>query len=415
MPKRIIFVDDDPMVLSGLERSLYSMRPEWEMAFVTGGEEALRSMANQPFDVMVTDMRMPVMSGAQLLEEVKQRYPRCLRFVLSGQADKETILKSINPAHQFLSKPCKTDELKRRLGCAFAVRGLIQNPELRGLVSKLESLPSLPTLYVKLTNEINKSNPSMAMVGRLVSEDMAMTAKMLQLVNSPFFGLRVQVSNPSNAVQLLGLDIIKALVVSSHVFSKFQTKLPSEADVDYFWRRSLAVGSYAKRIASLEKATQRVEDDCFAAGLLYDVGKLILASAAREKYGEVLALVKNGGTNLLVAESDVLGCSHAEVGAYLLGVWGLPDSVIEAVAFHHGPSEDCQSQFSPLVATHIASIYFERQNPYWLQDGTVVDVDYLRKTGCLEREQIWSRALEGATSESLKVPETSGAAELDSR
>ena len=186
MPKRIIFVDDDPMVLSGLERSLYSMRPEWEMAFVTGGEEALRSMANQPFDVMVTDMRMPAMSGAQLLEEVKQRYPRCLRFVLSGQADKETILKSINPAHQFLSKPCKTDELKRRLGCAFAVRGLIQNPELRGLVSKLESLPSLPTLYVKLTNEINKSNPSMAMVGRLVSEDMAMTAKMLQLVNSPF-------------------------------------------------------------------------------------------------------------------------------------------------------------------------------------------------------------------------------------
>jgi DNA-binding NarL/FixJ family response regulator len=263
MPKRIIFVDDDPMVLSGLERSLYSMRPEWEMAFVTGGEEALRSMANQPFDVMVTDMRMPAMSGAQLLEEVKQRYPRCLRFVLSGQADKETILKSINPAHQFLSKPCKTDELKRRLGCAFAVRGLIQNPELRGLVSKLESLPSLPTLYVKLTNEINKSNPSMATVGRLVSEDMAMTAKMLQLVNSPFFGLRVQVSNPSNAVQLLGLDIIKALVVSSHVFSKFQTKLLSEPDVDYFWRRSLAVGSYAKRIASMEKATQRVEDDCF--------------------------------------------------------------------------------------------------------------------------------------------------------
>ena len=350
-------------------------------------------MANQPFDVMVTDMRMPVISGAQLLEEVKQRYPRCLRFVLSGPADKETILKSINPAHQFLSKPCKTDELKRRLGCAFAVRGLIQNPELRGLVSKLESLPSLPSLYVKLTNEINKSSPSMATVGRLVSEDMAMTAKMLQLVNSPFFGLRVQVSNPSNAVQLLGLDIIKALVVSSHVFSKFQTKLLSEPDVDYFWRRSLAVGSYAKRIASMEKATQRVEDDCFAAGLLHDVGKLILASAAREKYGEVLALAKNGGTNLLVAESDVLGCSHAEVGAYLLGVWGLPDSVIEAVAFHHGPSEDCQSQFSPLVATHIASIYFERQNPYWLQDGTVVDVEYLRKTGCLEREQIWSRAL----------------------
>jgi HD-like signal output (HDOD) protein len=330
----------------------------------------------------------------ELLEEVKQRHPRCLRFVLSGQADKETILKSINPAHQFLSKPCKTDELKRRLGMRLCGERINPESGAAGLVSKLESLPSLPTLYVKLTNEINKSNPSMATVGRLVSEDMAMTAKILQLVNSPFFGLRAQVSNPSNAVQLLGLDIIKALVLSSHVFSKFQTELLSAADVDYFWRRSLAVGSYAKRIAGLEKAKQRVEDDCFAAGLLHDVGKLILASAARAKYGEVLALVRNGGTNLLVAESDVLGCSHAEVGAYLLGVWGLPDSVIEAVAFHHGPSEDGQSQFSPLIATHIASIYFERQNPYWLQDGTVMDVDYLRKTGCLEREQFWSGGVE---------------------
>jgi len=394
MSKRILFVDDDPLVLSGLERGLHSMRPDWEMVFVSGGQEALRCMAEEPFDVVVTDMQMPVMSGAQLLEKIQQKYPRCLRFVLSGQADKDSILKSVNPAHQFLSKPCQTDELKRRLGRAFAIRGLIQSPELRELVSQQESLPSLPTLYVELTKELSKSEPSVARIAKLVSSDMAMTAKILQLVNSPFFGLRGQVSNPSTAVQLLGMDILKALVLSTHVFSKFRTDLFSQADIDHFWQRSLTVGSYARRIAILERAKQGVEEDCFTAGLLHDVGKLILASAAKAKYAEVLSEVGKQGTNLVAAENAILGCSHARVGAYLLALWGLPDAVIEAVAFHHNPSESFQAAFSPTAAAHVASVYYERWNPYWLQDGTPMDTEHLGKIGCLEREQTWGGILQ---------------------
>jgi len=393
MPRQILFVDDEPMLLSGLKRSLHAMRQEWEMTFVSGGQEALQAMAEHPYDIIVTDMQMPVMNGAQLLEEVKNKYPQCLRFVLSGQANRDTILKTVNPAHQFLSKPCDSAELKRRLTRALAIRNLLQNEELRELVSKLESLPTLPTLYADLIHELDKDEPSVARIGQLVSEDMALTAKILQLVNSAFFGLSGQVSSATNAVGLLGLDIIKALILSTHVLSKFQTDLLNVTDVEYLWKHSLTVAGYAKAIALMENANQRAVDECFTAGLLHDLGKLILASAMHGKYGEVLSRIREKGTNLVAAEIEVLGCSHAEVAAYLMSLWGLPDNVIEGVAWHYHPSESAKSEFSTVATTHVATVYDEQQNPHWMIDSITLDTDYLTRIGCLEKEKEWRRAL----------------------
>ena len=393
MPRQILFVDDEPMLLSGLKRSLHAMRQEWEMTFVSGGREALQAMAEHPYDIIVTDMQMPVMNGAQLLEEVKNKYPQCLRFVLSGQANRDAILKTVNPAHQFLSKPCDGAELKRRLTRALAIRNLLQNEELRELVSKLESLPTLPTLYADLIHELDKDEPSVARIGQLVSEDMALTAKILQLVNSAFFGLSGQVSSATNAVGLLGLDIIKALILSTHVLSKFQTDLLNVTDVEYLWKHSLTVAGYAKAIALMEKANQRAVDECFTAGLLHDLGKLILASAMNGKYGEVLSRIREKGTNLVAAEIEVLGCSHAEVAAYLMSLWGLPDNVIEGVAWHYHPSESAKSEFSTVATTHAATVYDEQQNPHWMIDSITLDTDHLTRIGCLEKEKEWRRAL----------------------
>jgi HD-like signal output (HDOD) protein/CheY-like chemotaxis protein len=396
VPRRILFVDDEPMVLSGLKRSLHAMRHDWVMEFASSGEEALQAMSIRPFDVIVTDVRMPVMDGAQLLEEIKRHYPQCLRFVLSGQADLDTIMKTVNPAHQFLSKPCDGAELQKRLTRALGVKNLLQNEELRGLVSKLESLPALPSHYTELYAELNKPEPSMPKIGKLVSEDMALTAKVLQLVNSAFFGLPGTFSNSSRAVQMLGLEIIRALVLSSHVFSKFQTDLLNKADMEHLWQTGFAAGTCAKGIAALEKVEQRVAEECFTAGLLHGVGKVVLASTMRDQYRQVLALVKSSGVGLAAAEAEVLGCSHAEVGAYLLSLWGLPERVIEGVAWHQRPSESGVDGFSTVLTTHVASIYSERQNTYWLADRTPLDSEYLEKVGYLEKEKEWEKAVRDA-------------------
>jgi HD-like signal output (HDOD) protein len=313
-------------------------------------------MEQETFDIVVTDMRMPVMTGAQLLEEVKRRYPECSRIILSGQADPDTIMRAVDPTHQYLAKPCNTSELKKRLVRAFAVRGL-KNPELQAVVSGLEALPSLPALYMEVTSELENREPSIARIARLISEDMAMTAKMLQLVNSAFFGLRSRVSDPIQAVQMLGLDTLRALLLETHVLEKFRSDILGQPEITYLWKHSFAVARFAKGIAAFEKADRQMIDDCFTAGLLHDSGKLILSSAMGNKYKTVLDLVRKDARTLIDAEAEVLGCNHAEVAAYLLGLWGLPESVIEGVAQHHDPMGSDQTGFSTGLATH-AAVFF---------------------------------------------------------
>jgi HD-like signal output (HDOD) protein/ActR/RegA family two-component response regulator len=395
MAKRILFVDDEPLVLAGLERSLHGMRKDWEMVFVTSGQAALEAMNGQSFEIVVTDMRMPGMDGAQLLEEVKKRSPQSLRMILSGQSDRETILRSVNPAHQYLSKPCEGEELRGRLMRAFALKDLLENPEVKGLVSKLDSLPSLPALYFQLTEELQRPEPSLAKVAKLISADIAMTAKVLQLVNSAFFGLRCEVSKAYHAVELLGTDIVRAIVLSTHVFSKFETDLLSESDVQHLWQHSLASGSFAKRIAVLEHCSQHLVDDCFTAALLHDAGKLIMAYALHDQYKKVIELVRNEGKGMSDAEREVFGCGHAEIGAYLFGLWNLPASIIEAVAWHHQPASSLQPGFSAVAAVHVASIYHEQKAQHWMKDTTVIDYDFLSRIGCKEHEAMWRKVLEG--------------------
>jgi len=367
------------------------MRAEWEMVFAEGGAEALAALAGQDFDIIVTDMRMPGMDGAQLLEEVQKR---SLRMVLSGQSDRETILRSVNPAHQFISKPCEGEELKSRLVRAFALKELLQNPALREIVTKLDYLPSLPPAFLQLNEELRRPEPSLQKIDELIGADMAMTAKILKLVNSAFFCLPCTISSASHAFQLLGLDTLRTLVLTAHVFEQFQSRLLSADDMRQISDHSLAVSNSARKIARLEKATKHIQDESFTAGLLHDAGKLILASTLGEQYGKVLEHIGKADVGLYAAERELLGCSHAQVAAYLFGLWGLPSTIVEAVAWHHDPSGSLSVEFSPLAAVHVASAYHDEKSSSRLRDRTPIDAAFLAGIGCAEREKVWRDKLD---------------------
>ena len=403
MAKRILFVDDEPMVLSGLQRSLRLMRSEWEMVFAPGGAEALAAMDLQTFDIIVTDMRMPGMDGAQLLEEVQKRSPQTLRMVLSGQSDRETILRSVNPAHQFISKPCEAEELKSRLIRAFALKDLLQNPSLRELVTKLDNLPSLPHVYLQLNQELRRPEPELHKIDELIGADMAMTAKVLKLVNSAFFCLPCEISRASHAVKLLGLDTLRALVLTAHVFEQFESHLLTAEDVQQISDHSLAVSNSARKIALFEHADQRTQDESFTAGLLHDAGKLILASTLGERYAEVLEYSAKADVGLFAAEREVLGCSHGQIAAYLFGVWGLPGTIVEAVAWHHEPAESLSVKFSPLAAVHVASAHHDDKSISRLRDRTPIDAAFLAGIGCGDRETSWRSKLDETGSNGDKL------------
>ena len=223
---------------------------------------------------------------------------------------------------------------------------------------------------------------------------MAMTAKILKLVNSAFFCLPCEISSASHAVQLLGLDTLRTLVLTAHVFEQFQSRLLGADDVRQISDHSLAVSNSARKIALFEHADQHIQNESFTAGLLHDAGKLILASALGEQYGKVLEYREQADVGLYAAERELLGCSHAQVAAYLLGLWGLPSTIIEAVAWHHDPAGSLSVKFSPLAAVHVASAYHDEKSTSRLRDRTPIDAAFLAGIGCAEREQAWRGKLD---------------------
>jgi putative nucleotidyltransferase with HDIG domain len=406
MKSKILFVDDEVMVLQGLRRMLRGLSGEWDMTFVESGAQALAQLAAAPFDVVVTDMRMPEMNGAELLTRVRSLYPRVIRLILSGQSSEETMLASVGPAHQFLAKPCDATRLKETIRRACALRSMLNDGNLQRLLSQLGSLPSAPDLYLKLLSELRSPNASIHRAAAIISTDPGMTAKLLQLVNSAFFGIQQHVADPQRAASILGLNTITALVLSVKVFSEYDETKMKAAGLSGLMHHSLQVATHARSIAKDVGVGRQEEEDAFTAGLLHDVGRVILATSLPNRYRKVVNLLTPGRTTVFEAEQAIFGASHAEVGAYLLGLWGLPDSIVEAVAYHHRPDAMFARGFAPLTAVHVANCLAHERQAQAASHGlpSPLDIPYLTAVGHAGSTEHWKTLWDDRRTEAEADP-----------
>jgi len=367
------------------------MRNDWEMVFVDSGAKALEILAQFPFDVVVSDMRMPLMDGAQLLTEVMHRYPQVVRIVLSGHSDKDYIVKSVRPVHQFLSKPCDPDTLKAKITRTCALHDLLKEPTLRQIVAQMSSLPSIPAVYQELLKELESPNVSVQRLGEIIARDVGITTKILQMVNSAFFGLSRSVANLTMAVSLLGLETIKALVLSVEIFAKFDKVSVPGFSIDELWQHSFATGNLAKQITVVEKGSADDQNNGFMGGLLHDVGKLILAINFPQRYGKMLTRVREQKLSQVEAEMLEFGASHGEIGAYLLGIWGLPDHLVEVLAYHHTLAKSPVQDFCPIVVVHVANVFESLPSRRCLKEdySAALDWDAIKKLNLSDRVPIW--------------------------
>lgn len=392
MKKRFLFVDDDANILQGLRRMLRSRRNEWEMAFAQSGEEALRLMDEQPFDAVVTDMRMPAMDGASLLDEIKGRTPGTIRIILSGQSDDDTVLQALAPTHQYLSKPCDSETLKQTLSRACALHDLLKDEQMKALIGSMQSLPSISAIHTQLLQKLRSPEATTDDVGEVIRRDMGMTTKILQLVNSAQFGPPRPVADPGEAARILGLETIRALATTVQENSLVAETLLPDFSLSDLWRHSLTVGTLARAIAGDATPENWSPDGAMMAGLLHDTGKLVLAARAPERYAAAISLAREQNKTPIEAETEIFGTTHAEVGAYLLGMWGLPDVTVEAVAFHHRPG-DCPSEGPhPSGVLHVADALLHRLSPKSSQGAAVpLDEAYLQSVGQAERISEWEK------------------------
>lgn len=351
--KRILFVDDESKILDGIRRMLHADRKRWDMQFAVGGEAALQACAAGRFDVVVSDMRMPGMDGATLLGQIRDQYPGTARIILSGYSEVTLATRAVPVAHRYLSKPCNPAELQSTIERVCALQDIMGTPEIKQAVGMIGELPSLSNSYTALARAVQEPETSIESVARIIEHDIAMSAKVLQLVNSAFFGLARPVSTVQSAVGYLGLETVKNLALASEAFRIFvpDSRIPKELceSMQQHAQRAAA-------IAAILPVGAKARDVAVLAALLHDIGRLVLACKMPEKFCSALALASQRKCQAFEAEEELLGTSHAEIGAYLLGLWGIPSLVVEAIAHHHHPTRIPHSGIDSCVAVYIADI-----------------------------------------------------------
>lgn len=351
--KRILFVDDESKILDGIRRMLYAERSHWEMQFAPSGEAALLACEEGNFDVVVSDLRMPGMDGATLLGQIRDRFPNIARIVLSGYSDAVLAARAVPVAHRFLPKPCSPSELQSTIERVCSLQDILNTPEIRRVVGTVSELPSLSSTYTSLIRAVEDPDTSISQVAEIIEADVAMSAKVLQLANSAFFGLSQTVTNLSSAATYLGMATIKNLVLISEAFRVFvpDRRIPESVCVSMQQHSRLTTA-----IVGVLPLDRGVRDITTVAAMLHDIGRLFLASTMPDKFCAALSLADDRKCKPFEAEQELLGTSHAEIGAYLLGLWGIPNLAIEAIAHHHRPTRISNKGFDCTVGVYVADL-----------------------------------------------------------
>jgi HD-like signal output (HDOD) protein len=347
--KRILFVDDDPAMSRELAGIWGAMPSTWEMEICPSGSAAFALMEQKTFDVVVANMHLAAKSGAELLDEVMARHPRTVRLILADRVDKQAVARCVASTHQYLSKPCNAAELRAAIERVSDLEASLPNEILRRLVGRMDRLPSLPTVYLEIQEALHDPDRDLSEFGRIVGTDIAMTAQVLKLVNSAFFGLRREISDATEAVGYLGVDTLQTLVLTVHLFTEFEGAKNCGFSLEALSRHSFQTALACKAIARHEQRERQFIEQAFCAGMLHDTGKLILAHNFPVPYGRILEVAEKDAQAVHQVEQRVLGASHADVGGLLLGLWGLPSPVVEAIALHHKPGRETLPGLTPLL------------------------------------------------------------------
>lgn len=349
---KILFVDDEVLVLQGLKRQLRKLRNSWEMRFAESAEAALKMMEESPADVVVSDMRMPLVDGAELLSQVQELYPSTIRFILSGQTDTGSLMSGLGSIHQFLQKPCDEEVLVRSIERARYLNMLVHSNECAKIASSISSLPVLSSTLKELREAI-RNEQGTDRLASIVDHDPGLSCKLLQLVNSAFFGLPRRIESTKAAISLLGTQQLESLAASVAVFDAVGQDSDQAGEIDAIWNASVQISSAAVDLATKDGVAPEMIGQIQIAGMLSHIGRALIMRYLPEESGRIFEQARDQKKLISDAEKEVLGIEQEVLSAYLLGLWAFDDAIIDAI-LHQAEQRDANGSPGVEIGNYIS-------------------------------------------------------------
>ena len=351
MEKSVLFVDDEKQILKSIKRMFIDS--DYKMFFAESGGDALDILSNNQVDIVISDMKMPEMDGYELLKKIKNLYPSVIRIILSGYSDEDIIYKSIhsNLVKLYIFKPWKTEELKNTIDDIFKIREFLNNKNILDIINSINNLPTIPNTYLKLTDAIDH-DLYLEDITKIIEGDPSVSSQILHIANTAFYGIKT--GSIKNAILNLGLSNIKNIVLTSEIFNNC-TLASNEKET--LWKHSSLTN---KLLIEMYKSllNKAIAEDCYSAGLLHDIGKILIASNFPDQYKQFSSLKKlKSDSPEYELEKDLFNITHNELGAYLLNWWEIPSSIVEVALFHDEPEKSTALNKELVSMTHLANHY----------------------------------------------------------
>lgn len=389
--RSILLAVTEPQMLVDINQAL---GPAWEATSVANEAEALEQFEKRSFDALLVDFNLGSPDASELLNQAFQKNPKTVRFLSAYEADLALVAAKVNGTPHILPKPIEAASLKNRIENGFRDANAKQNGSEQVNDAPAE-VPKVPAIYAEVLKAFESPDVTNEQLAEIISRDASLTSEIFRIANPSYLGIPRNITRPVEAVESLGLQTVKGIVIALQFLAEHRRLKPGYLSVEQLWQHSINVGQIARDLALLETKDQALASQALLAGLLHDLGKLVLAKNFEDIYGRVHSLARKQPVALCDVEKEMFGASHGEIGGCLLGMWNMPLAIVEATALHHEPPLGEHQQLTPLAAVHIANV-LERElgsGDDGMMVAPIIHTPFLNQIGLLERLPIWRAAL----------------------
>ena len=331
--QQVMFVETQGQVLTRLKTSLMGTHADWQILFIADASAALDLISQRKVGIVLANFGMDNAGCEEFFRSLRKKAPEVIRIGLLPDQAKKNVAKSLEYTHGCIAAHCAKSQMESLIARSLTVwEKARRNPRLAELMSNLHTIPTPPAIYFEIRDELESPTGTANTVAAIIAKDPAITAKLLKVANSGFYASPRTIADLVDAITLLGMDLVLALVLSAHLYD--QLPIPG-LKLDELWKHSIAVATLAKEIASHAQGSRAIISSCAISGLLHDLGQLVFLANMPDTYYSLIRDAGGNETKLLEMELKEFGIGHPEVGALILSLWDLPEEVVQAIANHH--------------------------------------------------------------------------------